>query len=221
MTKTEVKHVQHSMNIFTENHRSLGYTPLQEDGEWGALTKKRIRQIKYDLGYILKNMTTKVDENFYKRMNHPTQVEPAWNQPKETVKRGKKRRAHRRWAVRRNKLKAYLKPGVGMFDGKPVAKCAIPVLKWCRANGWPGYLVSGWRDPVYSRGLCRRMCGRDSCPGTCAGMASNHVGNSPERFAMDLSAYEKFREVVARCPLRPHVHNALPNDRVHFSPSGN
>jgi hypothetical protein len=221
MTKHEIKHLQHSMNLFVERNKSLGYAPLREDGEWGRLTKDRIRDIKWMLGYSRRNLKVKVGQAFFKRMNHPTRVEPAWRQTKVAVKAGKKRRRLRRLQVRRLATTAFLKPGVGTFDGKPVAKCAIPILKWCRANGWNGVLVSGWRSPVYSEGLCRRMCGRPSCPGKCAGRSTNHVGNSPARFAMDVSDYIKFGHVVARCPVKPKVHNALPRDLVHFSPSGN
>lgn len=221
MTKTDVRHLQRSMNRFVENHPDLGLTKVRVDGAWGRLTRGLTRDIKYLLGYTRKNMTPRVGAKFFKRMNHPTQVSPHWRQTKERVKIGKKRRARRRRAVRSNRFRAYLKPGVGTFDGKPVAKCAIPVLNWCRAHGWRGVLVSGWRSGPYSERLCFNMCGRPSCPGRCAGRATNHTGTSPERFAADVSDYITFRIVVAKCPIRPHVHNALPNDLVHFSPSGN
>lgn len=221
MTKQEIEHLQHAMNAFVKEHPRLGYTPLQVDGDFGRLTKERIREIKYDLGYPRKNLSPDVGDMFFKRMNHPTRVEPRWYQTAAEVKAGKERRRKRRNAVARNRIHAFLKPGVGTFDGKPVAKCAIPVLRWCRAHGWPGQLVSGWRSGVYSEHLCLVMCGHPSCPGKCAGRATNHTGTSPERFAMDVSAYVKFGEVVAKCPIKPHVHNALPRDLVHFSPSGN
>lgn len=220
-TKEDIRHVQRSMNDFVKDHPHLGLSPVIVDGDWGRLSKKLMREIKYLIGYTRKNMSTHWGMTFLKRMNHPTWVRPEWRQTKERVKIGRRRRAKRRAYVAHNRIKAYLKPGVGMFDGKPVAKCAIPILLWCRENGWKGVLVSGWRDPRYSQQLCINMCGRPSCPGTCAGLGSNHVGNSPSKFAMDVSDYINFARIVARCPLQPKVHNALPRDLVHFSPSGN
>lgn len=220
-TKSQIKHVQQEMNAFVERNKSLGYTKLRVDGDHGKLSKKLMYDIKYDLGYSRKNAHKSAwGNNFLHRMRHPKWVEPKWKQTALAVRNGKKRRAKRRRSVRRLKVTAFFSAGVGTFDGKPVAKCAIPILKWCRANGWHGQLVSGWRSAVYSIGLCIRMCGRPSCPGRCAGAATNHTGNSPPRFAMDVSFYDEFRRVVARCPIAPHVHNSLPNDLVHFSPSG-
>jgi hypothetical protein len=221
MTKTEVTHLQNSMNRFAENHPDLGLPPLRIDGDFGRLTKDRVRLIKYLLGYSRKRMVPQVGAPFFKRMNHPTVVEPSWRQTAASVKTGKKRRAKRRRSVRRNRVVAFLKPGVGTFDGVPVAKCAIPVLQWCRHHGWKGRLVSGFRTAKHSEDICISMCGRPSCPGKCAGRSTNHTGNSPARFAMDVSDFVNFGHIVAGCPLQPKVHNALPRDLVHFSPSGN
>src|SRR4051794_30457492 len=104
MTKSEISHLQRSMNRFTENHPELGYTSLRVDGDWGRLTKERVRQIKYLLGYSRKKMVPQVGAPFFKRMNHPTKVEPRWHQTALAVKNGKKRRTKRRRSVRRNKL---------------------------------------------------------------------------------------------------------------------
>lgn len=220
-TKSQIEHVQTEMNAFVAKNPSLGLTKLHVDGDHGRLSKKLMQEIKYLLGYSLKNSKiSSWSDIFLHRMRHPTTVDDRWKQTKEAVKNGKKRRAKRRTAVRKDKVHAFLKPGVGTFDNKPVAKCAIPILQWCREHGWDGVLVSGWRSGAYSEGLCINMCGRPSCPGRCAGKSTNHTGNSPARFAMDVSSYNKFRQVVANCPIAPHVHNALPNDLVHFSPSG-
>lgn len=220
-TEKEIRHLQESLNQFIAGHPRLGYAKLQVDGEWGHHTKQLYHAIRYDLGDPREKLDDKPTDSFFKRLNHPERVEPRWGQTKEVVKRGKKRRRKRvRWVLR-NRLHAVLKSGVGTFDGVPVAKTAIPVLTWCRQHGWNGRLVSGYRTPAYSESLCYRMCGRPSCPGRCAGRATNHAYAVPERFAMDVSDYIKFGQVVKNCPLRPHVHNSLPNDRVHFSPSGN
>ena len=218
MNQAEVINLQRALNHFTKAHPRLGYRSLIEDGDFGPATKKRIRDVKYELGYLCVN--EELDDDFFQRMTHPAKVAPEWGQTRADVVRGRKRRVRRRLWIQRNRFKAFLKPGVGTFDGIPVAKTAIPVLRWCRANGWQGKLVSGFRDPAFSESLCIRMCGRPSCPGKCAGRASNHSGSTPDRFALDVSDFQNFAVVVARCPIRPKVFNALPNDLVHFSPSG-
>lgn len=122
--------------------------------------------------------------------------------------------------MRANQKAAAKANGVGKYDGVPVANVAIPYLEWAREHGWRGRLVSGWRDPNYSRELCRRMCGADRCPGQCAGLSSNHVGQTTARFAIDVSEPAQFRALMRQCPIQPRIYNALPNDVVHFSPNG-
>lgn len=227
MTTQEIKHLQRSMNRFVRDHKGLGHSPVIEDGEMGQLTRKLLRDIHYDLGYRRENIKDAPDEHFFKRMNHPNEVHNDWGQTKEVVRRGQERRTRRVISVRRHRIVAFLHPGVGTFDGKSVAKVAIPIMRWCREVGhdgekWEGDLVSGWRDPKYSQSLCYRMCGRPSCPGRCAGLTSNHVGDTPTKFAIDVSDYARFARVVAHCPIKPHIHNSLgAQDPVHFSPSGN
>jgi hypothetical protein len=133
-----------------------------------------------------------------------------------------RRRSAQRRNARKSAAAASKTTGVGTFDGRAVANVAIPHLKWARAHGWRGTLVSGWRDPNYSKSLCIRICGRPSCPGRCAGLASNHVGATPTRFAVDVSDYARFGFLMRSCPHSPRIHNALgAQDPVHFSPSGN
>jgi hypothetical protein len=219
MTQAEIKQLQTELNTFSARHKDLGRMKLRVDGTMGDLTKKRIHEAKWDLGYLEINAT--VNENFFKRLHHPTEVHNDWHQDKAAVARGKSRRRKRRLWVKRNQFRSYLKRGVSRFDGVPVAKTAIPVLEWCRKHGWKGTLVSGYRTPAYSESLCYAMCGRPSCPGRCAGRATNHAYADPSRFAIDVSDYINFAHVVAKCPLHPKIHNSLPNDRVHFSPQGN
>lgn len=220
MTHEEITKLQHALNQWSKDHKELGRQILKADGNDGKLTHELLHAVRHDLGY-LKVTGFPVDDNFYHRLRNPTTVNKDWGQDAAAVKRGKANRRKRRLWVVRNRISAYLHPGVGTFDGVPVAKTAIPVLRWCREHGWPGHLVSGFRTPAYSESLCYAMCGRPSCPGKCAGRATNHAYATPERFAMDVSDYVKFGEVVAHCPIKPHVHNALPNDLVHFSPQGN
>lgn len=123
---------------------------------------------------------------------------------------------------RANKKAAAKTTGVGRYDGVPVANWLIPYLDWARQNGWKGRLVSGWRDPNYSRSLCMRMCGAPRCPGRCAGTSSNHVGSNKPHGAIDVSDYVTFERLMARCPLTPKLRNTLDaRDPVHFSVPGN
>lgn len=219
-TKQQIEHLQRDLNKWARENPSLGRQILKVDGVLGKHTQEALYAVRYDLGY--KRVAADLfDENFFKRMNHPTRVDPAWGQDKEAVARGKARRRKRRIWVARNRIRSFLHPGVGKFDGIPVAKAAIPILQWCRQNGWHGHLVSGYRTPAYSESLCFAMCGHPTCPGRCAGRSTNHAYAQPDRFAVDVSDYVTFRSVVARCPLQPHIHNSLPIDPVHFSPSGN
>lgn len=123
--------------------------------------------------------------------------------------------------VRANRKAALKAQGVTRYDGVPVAAWMVPYLQWARENGWRGRLVSGWRDPQYSRNLCMRMCGAPSCPGRCAGTSSNHSGSTPGRGAVDVSDYVTFERLMARCPISPKLINRLDaRDPVHFSVSG-
>ncbi len=107
------------------------------------------------------------------------------------------------------------------FDGRPVAAWMKPYLVWARNQGWRGTLNSGWRSPAYSEQLCRNICGAPSCPGRCAGRASNHAGSVKPAGSLDVSDYARFGELMRRCPLEPRIHNALgARDPVHFSHSG-
>lgn len=122
---------------------------------------------------------------------------------------------------RKNQKAAKKATGVTRFDGVPVAAWMVPYLEWARRNGWRGQLVSGWRDPAYSESLCRRMCGAPSCPGRCAGRASNHAGSVQPHGAVDVSDYYTFGRLMQRCPIQPRIYNALgARDPVHFSVSG-
>src|SRR3954454_17418768 len=214
MNHVEVERLQRALNRFIDRHPRLGLTHLMVDGREGSLTKKMLHDVKYLIGYLSENNQGHApDTNFYHRVVDFGHVRPKWGLSKEAVRRGARRRRRRRLWVRRNRLHAVLKPGVGTFDGKPVAKCVVPVLHWCRGHGWHGRLVSGYRTPAYSEHLCIVMCGRPQCPGRCAGRATNHAYATPGCFAVDVSDYVNFGHIVRNCPIQPHIHNSLPNDR--------
>lgn len=220
MASHSIYEFQRAINDFMK-WAGAGWTPLTVDGNAGELTGRAVWEAQWLLGYHRSNIDRhRLDNAFWDRMHHPWQPFPKYGVTRNLLLSGWRRRIHRRAWVARNVIHAYLKPGVGRFDGKPVAKCLIPVLSWCRQHDWHGQLVSGWRSGPYSEHLCYIMCGHPTCPGRCAGRDTNHTGDSPERCAADVSQYEEFRRIVAECPIQPHIRNALPKDRVHFSPSG-
>ena len=108
--------------------------------------------------------------------------------------------------------------GVATFDGIPVAAWMVKWLRKSRDNGWQGVLVSGFRTPHHSEALCLDMCGQPSCPGTCAGKTSNHVGLIHPAGAVDVTAEDRFAEIQSK--IGSPLQNDLPSDLVHFSVSG-
>lgn len=215
MTSTEIRSLQKAMNLFVAKYLD-GIGPLLVDGKMGKATKGRIQTVKFYLGY-LRPINSTVNTEFRARVWHSKSVR--YSTPVRLARAASRRIVQRRQWKKNHHSAA--KTGVAVFDGVPVAAVAIPYLQWARNHGWRGRLVSGWRDPNYSKSLCLRMCGRPSCPGKCAGLSSNHVGSTLARFAVDVSDYVRFGEVIRNCPLRPRIWNNLPVDRVHFSPSGN
>ena len=212
------RELQRKLNHFTGT-RLRYVTPLRVDGKKGPATCKRIQLVKYYLGYTRKWRTgeyaCKVDSTFVNRLTHPTRKSVFAG---DSYNRARKRRAFQRAHAKKPTRKV---TGIGSYDGVPCANVAIPILDWCRSHGWRGRLVSGWRSRAYSQHLCYAMCGRPSCPGRCAGVNTNHVGAAVSQFAVDVSDYGTFGRVVARCPIRPKIFNALGSrDPVHFSPSG-
>lgn len=217
-SRSEVLALQKALNTFTDKYL-LDVPPIKVDGDKGHATNKRVRQCKFWLGYTKKNRNALVGKAFMWRLRHP--LARGLTQTPAALKRGHERRVEQRKDAKANRASAGRTTGVGTFDGIPCANVAIRYLKWAREHGWQGHLTSGWRDPVYSRSLCRNMCGADSCPGKCAGLTSNHVGSTPERFAMDVTDYVRFGELMAKCPLEPKLHNYLgAADPVHWSPNG-
>lgn len=207
-----VEELQRSLNRFTKKWLDGIVGPVVVDGDKGPATDRRIQEVKFYLGYG-SDRTTDVIPRFVRRMRHPRN--PLYSTP-GLIARGIARRRKAKRAAR-----AGLTPGVVRFDGVPCAKWMVPYLEWARRNGWQGGLVSGWRSPEYSDSLCRAMCGAPSCPGRCAGRASNHSGSSKPRGAVDVSRYDQFGALMARCPLEPRIFNALGwRDPVHFSTTG-
>lgn len=233
MNKDEREGFQRTLNEFTSQWL-YKVPPIMVDGDLGFNTNRRVRTAKYYLGYDEDKIREQGDDyktdeevrrNLVRRMRHPMDKQHFPNE--YTMQRGRKRRKAQKRRERRQEAIAWVTPGVTKWGGKTVAKCAVPYLNYARAHGWRGSVTSGWRDPWYSRGLCQRMCGAPSCPGRCAGLASNHVGNSCGRFAVDVTDYGKFSQEMrdmpeSQLPKGKRIWNGLgAADPVHFGPTGN
>lgn len=218
---SKTRSVQRALNSFTRYYlRGLG--PLLVDGRNGQHTLGRVKTVKFYLGYLRENCDNSIDAEFLWRLAHPRTHGRAGTKGKydrKRVERSKHRCIKQR--AKHNHHDRNRSSGVGKFDGVLCANWLIPYHQWARQHGWRGRLVSGWRDPVYSQGLCYRMCGRPSCPGKCAGLASNHVGSVKPKGASDVTDYINYGQIIRRCPFSPRIYNALgARDPVHFSASG-
>jgi peptidoglycan hydrolase-like protein with peptidoglycan-binding domain len=209
-----IRDLQTALNRFTEKYLE-GIGSLIVDGKKGPATNKRIRRVKYYLGYTGSDQkSAAADPDFLRRVEHPRSARalgPAM------LARGISRRRKQNKAA---KAAAAPAAGVGSFDGKPVAAWMVPYLEWARAHGWQGSLTSGYRTPEYSEHLCMGICGAVRCPGRCAGRTSNHVGRVKPQGSIDVSDYIRFGELMKQCPHSPRIFNNLPSDRVHFSSTG-
>jgi hypothetical protein len=185
------------------------------DGKKGPATVKRIRQVKYYLGYRRGERRSAIaDPDFLRRMAHPRSARAS--NPAMLARATGRRRKQRKAAA----AAAAPRAGVGTFDSRPVAAWLVPYLEWARANGWQGSLNSGYRTPEYSEHLCMGICGSVRCPGRCAGRTSNHTQRVKPQGAIDVSDYVRFGELMKRCPHSPRIFNNLPSDRVHYSSTG-
>jgi hypothetical protein len=213
MNKDQVTGLQKDMNGFTDKFLE-NVAPIMVDGVRGPATNKRIIQCKFFLGYTgPPQHSTRLSPPFRRRLNRP---KSAKIMPAAMLKRGEERRKEQR-----EQPEPSLSSGVTTFDGRAVAAWLKPYLDFARKNGWRGTLNSGFRDPARSEALCFQMCGAPSCPGRCAGRASNHAGSTKPKGAVDVSDFARFGQLMERCPHEPRIFNALgAQDPVHFSATG-
>ena len=210
-----IKDLQSALNRFTSKYLE-NVSPLIVDGIEGPSTKKRLRRVKYYLGYRgAEQRSASYTPELLKHMEHPRS--PRHANPAKLSRALSRRRKQHKLAAKTAATSA----GVAQFDGKPVAAWMKPYLDWARAHGWRGTLNSGYRTPEYSEHLCRGICGAPSCPGRCAGRSSHHSIRVKPGGAIDVSDYVKFGELMRQCPYSPRIYNNLPSDRVHFSSTGN
>jgi hypothetical protein len=218
MTRNQALDAQRAMNRFSGKYLK-GVAPLIEDGVAGHATRVRTKSCKFYLGYGATRSanSAKITAKFLAALRSPKARSLGWR----VLRAGAARRTRQRARHRQQSVRAAVTRGVGRFDGKPCASWLIPYLQYARRNGWRGQLNSGWRSPAYSDQLCRQMCGAPSCPGRCAGRASNHAGSVKPRGAVDVSDYATFGRLMKSYPSPPRIFNALGSrDPVHFSASG-
>jgi hypothetical protein len=213
MTKAEAEQLQKNLNRFTNKFLEK-FPELMVDGDRGPLTNKRIVGCKFYIGYEGgRQRSTRVTPVFRARLARPTSTEVV---PAEMIALGKQRRKDQH-----ERAKQPPAAGTTQFDGRLVANWMKPYLEFARENGWKGQLTSGFRDPAHSEHICFVQCGAPSCPGTCAGRRSNHVGNKKPQGAIDVSDHARFGQLMESCPLKPRIFNALgAADPEHFSATG-
>ncbi len=113
------------------------------------------------------------------------------------------------------------------FDGKVAPAWIVKAMQGARASGyWHGTCISGYRSPAYSISICEGICGAPSCPGTCAGAASNHAcppsgTGKPYEGAVDCTDAARLCAWARAHGIPLHGGGEfLPNDVNHCSASG-
>jgi hypothetical protein len=153
-----------------------------------------------------------------------------WNEQGDDLRDGYKKAVRRREGVKRRiaaRRQQQSPEGFTTPDkpwntlNRPVCGWFVPILDEARQKGWRGYVVSGVRTPEYSVQLCRNICGADSCPGLCAGRSSNHNATTcaEPQGAVDITDFYTFASIMRQ--IGEPLKNRLPQDRVHFSATGN
>lgn len=98
MTQRDIKQVQRDINSLNTRAK-LKHTAVKVDGELGSSTRAHVRLMKHYLGY--KGETTdSVNNQFIWRLKHPNDTNAFYQVSKADVKRGARRRAARRKALR-------------------------------------------------------------------------------------------------------------------------
>ncbi len=203
----DVKEFQRALN----RHATKGHPPVKADGYYGHESHRLFLYTAWERGYPTTTLRRGATPWAQRRL------ESRWPRPRAMVKTARSRRG---------KKNPYLQPPPrGPFtnvDGKVLATWIANIVIKVRAGGrWKGHVISGYRTPAYSESLCYAMCGAPSCPGRCAGRATNHSRFVYPGGAVDVDAASTwvFRAELKRLGL--DLQNNLPNDINHYSQAGN
>ena len=212
----QIETLQRALNRFTGRYLE-GVAPLGVDGDKGRLTRRRVRRVKWYLGYTGEDQqSAAVTSTFLRRVRQPRS--PRYSPPGMLTRGAARRRKQHEVA----KKAVEARNGVAVFEGEPVAAWMLPYVQWARAHGWHGRILSGYRTPEESEQICLGRCGKPSCPGNCAGRASNHSGKDKPRGALDVTDEGTFAAAMRSCPYSPRIFNSIgASDPNHFSATGN
>lgn len=228
MTKQEIQRLQKEVNK-TLKSAELDWLHLVVDGDLGPTTFKLARLAGSWQGLSKEQLkdigNRKISDHVYAILVHGKP------RTKQMESRARDRRGNFRKMREEHRKPPEDADGVSTWRGFNVASWMVGERKgpdgrqvnWLQKsvdNGWNGQLNSGWRSPAYSESLCMNMCGAPSCPGMCAGRASNHSQIGPPNWgAIDVQEYVKFGQIQKE--IGSPMFNALgPADPVHFSPTG-
>ena len=180
-----------SVEVPRDSHRSC-------DGVAGPATKKRLRRVKYYLGYRgAEQRSTAYTPELLRHIAHPRS--PRHANPAKLARALARRRKQHKLAAKAAAPAA----GVATFDGKPVAAWMKPYLDWARAHGWQGTLNSGYRTPEYSEHLCRGIAGHRSV--RKVRRPQLHHPSRQAGGSIDVSDYVRFGELMRQCPYSPRI----------------
>lgn len=125
--------------------------------------------------------------------------------------------------------------GLTTIDGRSGPTWIAKIILAYRDAGGQGTVTSFGRTREYSEHLCYLRCRQPACPGTCAGVNSNHAcppapyfgdpgalqgGCPPYQGAIDFTGYYTL-SAYCRAHNLPLYGLRLPYDLVHFSHTGN
>lgn len=219
MTKAERAAAQRTLNAFYDKWLD-DVRPLIVDGNDGPMTRRYLKLAQHYVGYGKRDL--RWTPKLVRRLRHPNDTD---HSSAAMIKRGQDRRREQKRHAKKEREDAQRDraDGIVAFDGKPTPVWIADRLEKVRKAGrWVGGVVSGIRSPEHSISLCFGMCGAPSCPGKCAGAASNHnatVVVTDGEGAVDCSDFIRLAQELKRLGIHD-LKNDLPRDLVHFSRSG-
>lgn len=217
-----VKDLQDAANVIIDAHR-FPHRKVIEDADLGPASLTGLHFAGWLFGLSAKELKEIRQGKVTARVQKLLRREKRKGVNRKRIKRKRVPRIQRLRKLMNNPPVDPDGDGLAVFEGRTVAAWIAYWLKKSREAGWVGTVTSGWRDPVYSEQLCFNMCGRPSCPGKCAGRASNHSGKGSnikgDPGAVDVSDYTNFAKIQGKIG-SPLINRLGAADPVHFSVSG-